>query len=520
MKPSAKLCAIYVRKSSEEGLEQEFNSLDAQRESCEAYIQSQKSDGWSAIKERYDDGGFSGGNMDRPGLKKLMSDIQAGKVNIVVVYKIDRLTRSLMDFAKLVEIFDRHNVTFVSVTQAFSTTTSMGRLTLNVLLSFAQFEREVTGERIRDKVSASKKKGMWMGGMTPFGYDCVDKKLLINQQDAQVVRIIFEKYVALGSVRRLKEFLDASGICSKLRTSSMTGKQWGGSKFSRGLLYKLLTNPVYIGRIKHKNAVYDGQHEALLSQELWDTTQALMAQRAATDRGGQKSVSVGNLLKGLLLDAEGNKYSPSFANKGQRQYRYYVSQALLQDRKLPAGIITRLSAPEAETAIEDSLRKELQCTDAAKNLLATDCDDAGEFFKKLAGDIEKLQMRRLIIKVINKIVIDLNSATVFVDRKALLDEIARMLNMGVKILPEGVATIVIPVDLLKPRTDAFVVEPKAENGSRDPFDLNPQELKNWVRGVIWRDRHFSGTTISQIAQEEHCSEAWVSSLIAQSFTAA
>lgn len=518
MKPATKHCAIYVRKSSEEGLEQEFNSLDAQRESCEAYIQSQRAEGWSAIKERYDDGGFSGGNMDRPALKKLMSDIQAGKVSIVVVYKIDRLTRSLMDFAKLVEIFDRHNVTFVSVTQAFSTTTSMGRLTLNVLLSFAQFEREVTGERIRDKVSASKKKGMWMGGMTPFGYDCVDKKLLLHQEDAKVVRSIFEKYVALGSVRRLKEYLDANGICSKLRISE-TGKQWGGSKFSRGLLYKLLTNPVYIGRIKHKKAVYDGQHEALLSQELWDKTQALMGQQAATDRGGQKSVAVGNLLRGLLFDAEGDKYSPSFANKGQKQYRYYVSQALLQDRKPPTGIITRLSAPEVETAIEDSLRKELQCADAAKALLAIDCDDAGEFFKKLPDNVEKMQMRSLITKVISKIVIGLNSATVHMDRKRLLDEITRALNMGVKAVPDGVATIVIPIDRIKPRTDAFVVEPKAVTGTRDPFDRTPQELKNLVRGIIWRDRHFSGTTISQIAQEEHCSDAWVSSLIAQSFTA-
>jgi len=518
MKPAAKHCAIYVRKSSEEGLEQEFNSLDAQREACEAYIQSQKAEGWSAIKERYDDGGFSGGNMDRPALKKLMSDIQVGKVNIVVVYKIDRLTRSLMDFAKLVEIFDRHSVTFVSVTQAFSTTTSMGRLTLNVLLSFAQFEREVTGERIRDKVSASKKKGMWMGGMTPFGYDCVDKKLLINQSDAKVIKLIFEKYVALGSVRRLKEYLDASGICSKLRTSE-TGKQWGGSKFSRGLLYKLLTNPVYIGRIKHKKVTYDGQHEAVLSQELWDKAQGLMAQQTATDRGSQKSLAVGNLLKGIMLDTEGNKYSPSFANKGQRQYRYYVSQALLQDRKPPAGIITRLSAPEIEAAVENSLRKELQCADSAKNLLAIDYDDASEFFVKLAGNFEKLQMRRLIVKVINKIIIDLNVATVHIDRQVLLEELAGALSTGVKEVPKGVAKIAISIDLLKPRTDAFIVEPKTMSAAQDPFDRTPQELKNWVRGIIWRDRHFSGINISQIAQEEHCSEAWVSSLIAQSFTA-
>jgi site-specific DNA recombinase len=297
MKPSIKYCAIYTRKSSEEGLEQEFNSLDAQSESCHAYITSQKAEGWSAVKTTYDDGGYSGGNMDRPGLKKLMDDIQAGKIHIVVVYKIDRLTRSLMDFAKLVEIFDKHGVTFVSVTQSFNTTTSMGRLTLNVLLSFAQFEREVTGERIRDKISASKKKGMWMGGMTPFGYDQIDKKLVVNNDDAKIVRLIFEKYLALGCVRRLKEYLDDNGIVSKIRNSKK-GHQWGGAKFRRGLLYKLLINPVYIGRIKHKTNTYEGQHQAILPIELWDQVQAQMARQTATFRGTGKSRPVGNLLNG------------------------------------------------------------------------------------------------------------------------------------------------------------------------------------------------------------------------------
>jgi DNA invertase Pin-like site-specific DNA recombinase len=520
MKPPVKYCAIYTRKSTEEGLEQEFNTLDAQREACQAYIISQKAEGWSAVKTHYDDGGFSGGNMERPALKKLMDDIQAGKVHIVVVYKIDRLTRSLMDFAKLVEVFDRHGVTFVSITQSFNTTTSMGRLTLNVLLSFAQFEREVTGERIRDKISASKKKGMWMGGMIPFGYDCLEKKLLINQDDSKVVRLIFEKYLALGSVRHLKEYLDNSGILSKLRTSDK-GKTWGGAKFSRGLLYKLLINPVYIGRIKHKDVVYDGQHEAILSLELWDQVQALMAQQAATARGTQKSRPIGNLLRGLLFDVAGNKYSPSFTNKGKRQYRYYVSQALLQDRPPPVGIVTRLSAHETETAVEAALKKELQTPDSVKILFALDSDEADSFFEKIIENHERLQMRHLVTKSFNKVVIDTDSVKILIDRRKLLAEVCHVLKLAMpQAAEDGTATITIPVEMIKPKTGCFIVEPKIRNNTNDPFDRTPQELKNWVRGVIWRDSHFKGMTIRQIAQEAGCSDSRVASLIAESFAAA
>jgi site-specific DNA recombinase len=441
MKPSIKYCAIYTRKSSEEGLEQEFNSLDAQSESCHAYITSQKAEGWSAVKTTYDDGGYSGGNMDRPGLKKLMDDIQAGKIHIVVVYKIDRLTRSLMDFAKLVEIFDKHGVTFVSVTQSFNTTTSMGRLTLNVLLSFAQFEREVTGERIRDKISASKKKGMWMGGMTPFGYDQIDKKLVVNNDDAKIVRLIFEKYLALGCVRRLKEYLDDNGIVSKIRNSKK-GHQWGGAKFRRGLLYKLLINPVYIGRIKHKTNTYEGQHQAILPIELWDQVQAQMARQTATFRGTGKSRPVGNLLKGILFDIEGNRYSPSFTNKGKRQYRYYVSQALLQDRPCPVGIITRLSAHETETAIEQALKKQFHTRDSLKLLLALASDEQFELIEKIVEQSDKLQMRHLVARSVDKVVIGISNVEIFVDRLNLLTEICRNLNLPQLQIPEsGMGTI-------------------------------------------------------------------------------
>ena len=266
-------CAIYTRKSSEEGLEQSFNSLDAQREACEAFIKSQQHEGWQAIPAHYDDGGYSGGNMERPALKRLMADIRARhKINTVVVYKVDRLTRSLADFAKIIEKLDAKQVSFVSVTQQFNTTTSMGRLTLNVLLSFAQFEREVTGERIRDKIAASKKKGMWMGGFVPLGYDLRERRIYINPTEADTVRTIFSNYLRLGCVMALKEYLDRSGIQSKAR-ARRTGTKTGGSSFSRGALYKILRNHIYVGEIAHKGAVYRGQHEAIIDREQWTQVQ-------------------------------------------------------------------------------------------------------------------------------------------------------------------------------------------------------------------------------------------------------
>ena len=259
-------CAVYTRKSSEEGLEQDFNSLQAQREACEAFIKSQAGEGWRLVKTAYDDGGISGGTMERPALQRLLSDIDEGRIDVVVVYKVDRLTRSLADFAKMVEIFDAHHVSFVSITQQFNTTTSMGRLTLNVLLSFAQFEREVTGERIRDKIAASKKKGMWMGGFCSLGYDVRDRRLVVNQEESKLVRHIYKRYLELGSVRLLKHDLDRRGIVSKIRVSK-NGTRSGGRSFSRGALYELLANPIYIGEIRHKKVRHPGQHEAILDRQ-------------------------------------------------------------------------------------------------------------------------------------------------------------------------------------------------------------------------------------------------------------
>jgi DNA invertase Pin-like site-specific DNA recombinase len=345
-------CAIYTRKSSDDGLEQEFNSLDAQREACEAFVRSQRGLGWVALSSRYDDGGLSGGTMERPALKRLLRDVEAGLIDVVVVYKIDRLSRSLTDFAKLVEVFERHNVTFVSVTQQFNTTTSMGRLTLNVLLSFAQFEREVTAERIRDKIAASKRKGMWMGGQPPLGYDVADKKLVANAAEARTVRKLFDLYLELGSVRRLKQEADRLGLVTKRRTSG--GRATGGKPFSRGNLYQLLHNPIYVGEIAHKGRTYPGQHEAIIGRETWVAVQQKLESQAsprAADTNGAGTC----LLTGLVFDNTGERLCPTYATKNGRRYRYYVSKRLVHDTdKGDAG--WRIPAKELEQAVGRAIR--------------------------------------------------------------------------------------------------------------------------------------------------------------------
>ena len=312
-------CAIYTRKSSEEGLEQGFNSLDAQREACEAFILSQKAQGWKAAGV-YDDGGYSGGNVERPGLQRLLADIKARQVRVIVVYKVDRLTRSLADFAKLVELFDAHGVSFVSVTQQFNTTSSMGRLTLNVLLSFAQFEREVTGERIRDKIAASKRKGMWMGGFAPLGYVPHERTLAIDEPQATRVREIFQRYLDLGSVWTLQGELVERGWTTPVRQGRRPG---GGRPFSRGHLYRILANPIYIGRIAHKGQSHPGLHQPIIDLDVWDRVQAQLAQNAqvASDRSTAAEPS---LLAGLVVDEIGRRLQPTHAKKGGKRYRYYI----------------------------------------------------------------------------------------------------------------------------------------------------------------------------------------------------
>ncbi len=319
-------CAIYTRKSTEEGLDQEFNSLDAQREACAAYILSQRHEGWVALPGFYDDGGFSGGNMERPGLVQLMADVADGRVDVIVVYKVDRLTRSLADFARIVDVLDKAGSSFVSITQSFNTTTSMGRLTLNVLLSFAQFEREVTGERIRDKIAASKRKGMWMGGPVPLGYDVIDRKLVMNEPEAIQVRHIMQRYLELGSVRTLTDELAANGYRTKLRPLR-DGTSIGGVAFSRGGLFHLLRNCVYVGEVRHKGETFAGAQDAIVDRALWSQVQQALADKAPA-RQRRANIQHPSLLAGLVYDGHGRPMTPSHAVKSAKRYRYYMTRSV------------------------------------------------------------------------------------------------------------------------------------------------------------------------------------------------
>jgi len=349
-------CAIYTRVSTDQGLEQDFNSLDAQHDAAQAYIRSQAHAGWTLIRSRYDDGGYSGGSTERPALQQLLADVRTRKVDVIVVYKVDRLTRSLADFAKLVELFDGHGVSFVSVTQQFNTTTSMGRLTLNVLLSFAQFEREVTSERIRDKIAASKRKGLWVGGMAPLGYETKDRKIIVIEDEAERVRTIFRSYLKLGSLNRLMADLRKRGIVTKVR-SLKTGQSIGGIPFTRGPLAHFLRNRFYIGEVVFKGEVFPGQQPAILDRDLFDAVQAKLSdQRTSYTAERAKSES---LLIGRIYDDRGNRMSPSHARKQSIRYRYYVSSPLLHGQAERAGSVRRVPAADIEALVGRAVREHL-----------------------------------------------------------------------------------------------------------------------------------------------------------------
>jgi DNA invertase Pin-like site-specific DNA recombinase len=350
-------CAIYTRVSTDQGLDKDFNSLDAQYDASQAYIRSQMHAGWTLLRSKYDDGGFSGGNTDRPALQRLLEDVRAGKIDVIVVYKVDRLTRSLADFAKLVELFDKQNVSFVSVTQQFNTTTSMGRLTLNVLLSFAQFEREVTSERIRDKIAASKRKGLWVGGMAPLGYDTKDRKISINEAEADRVRTIFRSYLKLGSLNLLMTELRKRGIVTKVRTLK-TGKTVGGIPFTRGSLAHLLRNRFYIGEVAFKGEVLAGEQPAIVDRNLFDSVQAKLNEQNNNHTTTRMKSEA--LLAGRIFDDRGNRMSPSHASKRGIKYRYYLSSALHQGLAAQAGSIARVPAADIEELVTKSVRAHLK----------------------------------------------------------------------------------------------------------------------------------------------------------------
>jgi DNA invertase Pin-like site-specific DNA recombinase len=373
-------CAIYTRKSTEEGLEQDFNSLDAQREACTAFIQSQKHEGWTVLPTQYDDGGYSGGTLERPALQRLLNDIEAGRIDVVVVYKVDRLTRALSDFAKLVDVFDRRGVSFVSITQQFNTTTSMGRLTLNILLSFAQFERELIGERVRDKIAASKKKGMWMGGTVPLGYDVRDRKLVVNDGEARNVVEIFRRYLKLKSVRALAEDLAAAGIRSKRRYHP-DGIEYGNERLSRGALYLMLQNRTYRGEATHKGNAYPGEHSAIVEKPLWDAVQTILAENRV-ERANGTNTKQPSLLTGMIFDEAGKRLTPTWSVKKGTRYRYYVSASLVTGRGTTASSRRRIPAGNLESVVIDRLQSFFA--------------DRGEVLEAISGDVEHVGHRELI----------------------------------------------------------------------------------------------------------------------------
>ncbi len=514
-------CAIYTRKSSEEELEQEFNSLQAQREACEAFINSQVHEGWVCLRTGYDDGGFSGATMDRPAVQRLLADITAGRVDIVVVYKIDRLTRSLADFAKIVEILDARGASFVSVTQQFNTTTSMGRLTLNVLLFFAQFEREVIGERIRDKIAASKKKGMWMGGVPPLGYRVQDRKLVIVDSEAEIVRSIFRRYAELSSVRLLKLELEAQGSKSKSWTSA-AGRVIGGKPFSRGALYLMLRNRTYRGEIVHKGQSHPSQHPPIIDQPLWDAVQMRLAGNTAERTSGTRTHQP-SLLAGMLFDAEGNRMTPSYAVKQATRYRYYVSRPLITQDQRESATALRIPAGEIEHLVTSRVRQWLldpggiyQSTrlpdPSAQRRLIARAVEIGKSWTELPGTRQRAFLTTLIDHIdvaAHQIDIHLRPTRL----AALLDVAATSLSNATD---DEIQILSIPVRLRRSgRAIRMLIE------GTDPFATAAQLVK-----LLIRARRFNATLLDSdgvpfaaLAKREGVSPSYFTRLVRLSYLA-
>ncbi len=516
-------CAIYTRKSTEEGLDQEFNSLDAQRDSCEAYIVSQAGEGWNGLKARYDDGGFSGGNVERPGLKALLADIETGKVDVVVVYKVDRLTRSLTDFARLVDLFDTHGVSFVSVTQQFNTTTSMGRLTLNVLLSFAQFEREVTAERIRDKIAASKKKGMWMGGPSPLGYDARDKKLVVNAGEAETVRTLFRLYLKLGTVKGLLEESNRLGLVTKRRKRS-DGRETGGQPFSRGHLYQLLNNPIYVGEVAHKGITYPGQHDAIVERETFDAVRRQLNGNVSARRSATNAKAP-SLLAGLVYDETGDRLSPTHANKKGRRYRYYISKRLIHQAGSTDGG-WRLSARELEGAVartvsdflgdEPRLIDALQLTDTAPDRLQTILGHAAA----AAADLNDEQLerhRQLLHRLLHRVTLRPGSIHIELKRSGLAGLVVEKRPSSAA-HPEGLIDLTVAFQLKRRGVEAKLVIHDAQEAAAAP-DKNLIALlaraHRWFDALTGRE----ATSVQEIARRDRIDASDVGRSIQLAFLA-
>jgi len=518
---SRRRCAIYTRKSSEEGLEQEFNSLAAQREACEAFIRSQQHEGWLLARNRYDDGGFSGGNLERPAAQRLLTDIRAGRIDIVVVYKVDRLTRSLADFARLVELFDAQGVSFVSVTQQFNTTSSMGRLTLNVLLSFAQFEREVTGERIRDKIAASKKKGMWMGGNVPLGYDANERTLVINPAEAETVRRVFALYRELGCVRRVKEEADRLGLRTKCSTTT-NGTERGGKPFSRGHLYTLLSNPIYTGHIAHKGELHPGQQAALIDDESWSTVRDQLAANTNNHRRRAKAAEP-SLLAGLLVDARGERLTPSHAVKKGRRYRYYVSAALITD----AGTDRegwRLAAREIEEAVIRILADALTSPASLVERFGA-AGMPSDQVRKLLGRAARMaaalggspgERAKLVRELVEKIIVDEKTIIIKLRRGLLLGE--DVASSASEAASDSAVELTATAAFTRRGAETKLVLPglaPQNHSSR----CDPALIKAIARGRAWFEELVSGRarSLQELAKRDGISRRYIRRLIGLAF---
>ncbi len=512
-------CAIYTRKSSEEGLEQDFNSLHAQREACEAYVASQRHEGWTVLPEVYDDGGFSGGSMERPALRQLLQAIDAGKVDVVVVYKVDRLTRSLADFAKIVEVFDARGVSFVSVTQQFNTTSSMGRLTLNVLLSFAQFEREVTGERIRDKIAASKRKGMWMGGNVPLGYAAQDRSLAIDPDEAATVRQVYDLYRELGNVRLVQVETDRLGLVSKRRPRP-DGRVLGGVGFTRGALYKLLSNPVYAGDIVHRDKRHRGLHAPIIVPEAWEAVQRQLTSQAARTRG-QGSAQSPSLLAGLIVDEAGAPLTPTHANKKGRRYRYYVSRMLVagpnaepalsassRASRKPEADTWRLPANEIEMLVieavyallidQSRLMDQLGLGRLRPDALDAALAAAAQLADALKGATGHGQ-RDLLQAIVERVEIGAERVIVGVKANALRRELGVLDRSAIEAADEDLLAITIPIRLARRGSELKLVMADRQEARRDRGLIG-----RLARGYLWFEELRTGavSSLAEIAERE------------------
>ena len=519
-------CAIYTRKSSEEGLEQSFNSLQAQREACCAFILSQTHEGWRALPTLYDDGGYSGGTIERPALQKLLEDIRAQKIDTVVVYKVDRLTRSLADFAKIIETFDASKVSFVSVTQQFNMTTSMGRLTLNVLLSFAQFEREVTGERIRDKIAASKRKGMWMGGNVPLGYETKERQLLVNSAEATVVRLIYRRYLELGCVSKLKVYLEQKDIRSKVRISQ-NGKRTGGTRFSRGALYAILRNRIYLGEIEHHGQIHPGQHQGIIQRDLWEKVQAQLQANLRAHRNNSRAAEP-SLLVGLMYDELGNRFTPSHTVKDGKRYRYYVSQVAVKNPGLRLAGPVRVPAGEIEGLITSRIRAFLESRSDLARILPRNKD--AHIVETIIGDAQKWagrltaagDTRNIVRRLIARIVVRRHAVELFLDKDVLLEQLLRrpLPKRAAEVAKQNRLKLVVDANLERCKGEVTLIQP-GKVGGQDRVEPTPALIRSVARSFDWSDRVLRGELSGRrsIATAIELDERYVSRILKSAFLA-